>query len=1832
MPDFASAQSQLSAARNALAAAQLAASQAGAGLAETQESLDSALRGTPANRAGLEAAARRAQQSQASAQKAFEAARDAVATASGAFASFSNPQQNVARLSADSPFVLFPVRIETRFRTSPVRSAAAAAGSHELLVRIYPDDCSIDTFEPIFSQSELFNVKAYWMNIARAGGVEAQRRVAWRALVAAHGSGRAGWLADQFSLVNAGTLPLKASPSDEILVIPTNTALSAADASATAEYWQAVWIADGDSAKVTAANSALAAAVGASRAAELVAGYVPFNLSDAPLAPLKKADVAVQVAFAIFPPDPPTTVQSWSQAPQVRQFPDRFVVVGFNDGAQTLEAVGSPVTLPLYTGPDPTADPATGIHPVADGLFIPPQLKWMVDFDQAVAAGMGIAIPLTAQQYAAGFTRLLVVGLQLGLSTSEGSAALQELFAHHQASRNGFSIVPQGTPTHNSTGASAGAKDDADASFDDREQGALFTPVSDPTQKRDGQWLSEFLSLDSGFVSSVHGSGGMDQMRARAMQTALWPATWGYWMDTLFTPAAGATSVFSDDAIENTRSFFTSFVSGRGPLPAIRIAGQPYGILPTTAFSHIAWYDGGFLGTLAGLLRKLDAEWTTLSQSAAFVGKPGDPQQILLDILALQPSSVEYYSRNAEGLAQLFNMANRFALGPLWFAKLSNLGLEAQATALLQQLGYAGATPDLLNHFFLTDNPQIDTVIDDRALSETSPVRPYTDDGRNYLQWLSDAAASSLDTLRAETGFSGNQSPRALLYLFLRHALLLGFYDASYRLHRDAGFLTAPQLQAMRTEPSFVHVAEASGSSESRYAALYKTESRITGNTTQLVADYIGQQLGSASAAADLAAQVSALKILTDASTAELDRLFSEHVDTCSYRYDAWALGLVHQRIASLNAAGAKGQTPRGIYLGAYAWVENLRPSTAKKTTPQLPADLAAQFAGASPLLEDPDNGGYIFAPSLPQANASAVLRAGFLAAQSGGVDSGQLSVNLSSSRVRAALALIEGIRNGQSLGALLGYQFETVIHDAYSTAEVDKFIYPLRKAFPLVADALAPTKTDASVPIEAIEARNVIDGKKLVDQITTSGVLTYPWGVTGLPAASPTEQLALNGAADALRNSYDALADLALAEGVYQAVQGNYARVAGTSAAYATGDFPPEPEIVNTSPPGIGLTHRFGIQFRTGLAALPGATPRAQAEPAIDDWLTGVLPSLDQIGCTVAWSDPVTGAAQERRVTLADLGLRPLDAIYLLKTDDGQAMAELDDRIQRYAFTTWNPRPDAVVQIQYRNASGAISMFETGALLSNLRPLLLHSRPLRPTDIRRANDSTSADDAAVFVDASRITTPLASLTHLAAEIDSFLTTTLAPLLTDPAGNRAQIIAQVDSFLAQTIGFLERAARLAVPSSGWGFALNWLHTAFADIFAAVANLTARWTSKLMDFASALTAYDALPFATRNADRFSALQSAALLVSSKLDPLPPDPGTLRTSLPAKASTMQGRLQQFQAIQASGETSFASLYASVIALSTSEFDLAPFDVSPIGDRAIVIAQDIANVLGSQLSTANSRVASVNSALAAAQSQASQADRAATLVGACKALFGDDFQMIPEFGVSADQGTEWNNALNASTSGRLFTYAQTSLNIDFPADEWFYGAARVRQPLSRWESVLMLAAAFGRTPPAMTAMQLPFETGAPWLAVQFPETFPLSTDHLLYTCVYTQPFDPPARQCGVMIDEWTEVIPASTRDAAIAFNYNRPDNEPAQAILLVTSPSNGGNWQWAFLVDALNETLDLAKKRAVEPAFLDSTAYSRFLPATVTASTTYGITIATPITAANGVMETLQGGTNA
>jgi hypothetical protein len=1849
MADFLTARSHLASARSARDAAQAAVAAA----LERQKAIQVAQarrartagaddRAAGAERARLAAQAKEAAADVATARAQAARAAAAVAAALDVFAEFTDPRHNVSRLSDGLPFALLPVRLETRFATI----GSGDAVKTQLWVRIYPDDCWIDTFEPTLSATELANAQVYWQGMWRAGGIEADQRAAWRSLVAAHGSGRAGYIVDTYQPTNLAAQPAKAETTDEILVIPTQSPPAAPDAAAITAYWQANWLADGDLAKQAAARAALDAAVGAAHAADLIATYPPFNLADAPQPPLRKSDVALSMAFVVFPPDPPTKQAAWSQAPQVRQFPDRFIVLGYSGGSITLNALGGAVALPLYVGPDPSADPNTdptsAIHPDGGDLFVPDQLKWMVDFPAAVAAGVGLAIDLTAEQARAGFDRLIVLGLQLSAHDGDGKTALEELLRHHAAGRAGLALLPQGTPTHNTTGTGTGytKRDDPDQTFDDRKNAPLFTPTPDPLKKRDGQWVAELLGVDPAVFTGIHDSGGNDQMLARAMQRALWPATIGYWMDKLLTP------VFNDDAVANTWWFFTQFVSGRGAAPAIRIGGQPYGILPTTAFSRIGWLDEGprllgrpaseldYLRQLYKVLLAIDADWSTMSQAASYVGKPGDAHQLLLDIVGLHPASVEYYSRYAESLSELFNVANIWGLGPTFYQALLALDLQAAARALLATLGYTGTQqPNIFQHFFLRNADQITSVIDDRPLSETDPIRPYATGGRNYIRWLIDAANTSLNALSSEQGFIGGVTPTALLYLYLRHALMLGYYDTSYNLHKSAGVLSAVELAALKPEPAFVHVAESAPASESRFSALYKTESRITGDPTLLVSDYITHNLASLAQSAELKDQLDALAVLADAPTAQLERAFAEHIDLCTYRFDAWLLGLVNYQLQALRyGKGGNGKTPKtGVYLGAYAWLEDLRPRATLPPPIRLPIDLDAVFPGSPPILRDPTNGGYIHAPSLTHARTAAVLRSGYLA-NATPANPQVMAINLSSDRVRQALSLLEGIRNGQSLGALLGYRFERGLHDDHGLAEVDKFIYPMRKAFPLVADSLLPTQTPPDVPIEAIEARNVMDGRKLIAQIRASGVSSYPFGLTTLPAANAAEATALNSESNRLLDVYDAISDVALAEGVHQAVQGNFDRIGATLNAYSSGNFPPDPDVVQTPPSGIALTHRVAVHFSPSLAAPPNATPKAQAEPALDAWLEGVLPPLDQVGCLVTWTDPAS-VARQQAVTLADLGLRPIDVLALLKPDSLQQMTELDDRILRFVAATAAPRPDAVLKIDYLTApAGTVSLFEITALVRSLKTLLAGARPLQATDAMLQNDALPDQNATVFVDRARIAVPKAALDALSADVVAFLGT-LGPLVADPVANRDALVNGSDNFVDSAVALLERAARFNIPLSGWGFAFAWRQHAVTDLLAQVQQLVTRWNAKLSDFDARVAAYDLLPAATSDADRFQALRAAELDVATQLDPLPSAPATLRAQLDAKRAAFVAKRDQFAAILSSTGTTFTGFLAAVGALlPISGFDSVPFDLTSFGDRAVALAADLMTNLSGHGSAIDERRAAVQAQLDAHDVAGTAVAQAQALQTAARALLGDDFRIVPEFSLATTQGDEWANAVAASTSGALLSYLNTSLNIDFPVDEWLYGAARVRPMLRAWEKIVMLAGAFGRPEPSLVPVQFPYESAAPWLAMQYPSTYVLDSDRLLYTAQFMTPFDKTARQCGLLLDEWTEVIPATTRNTGITFNFARPDNEPPQAILLITPAAASGTWQWDDLVGAVEETLDLAKKRAVEPSQLDNTPYAPLLPATVMAVTLYAISITTNLAAANGALRFLEAARNA
>lgn len=1843
---------------------------------------------------------------------------------------FAQPQEQVEQLSDDTPFLLFPVRLETRFKTVTSR---AGGTQEQLWVRVFPDDCMVDSFEAELSESEVKSAVEFWSGMWKAGGVKLQERGAWRSLVASQGSGRAAWILKNADVMpqNAADKPKKVKETDVILVIPSDEDLTVAQRSTLETYWKTAWLSDGlKSATETAFNTFVSTLdISTEEASGLLKKYAPLNFLEKPVFPFKKNEVTLSVAFPVFKkPETLTTKQtSWTRAPKVNILPDRFVLIlddGSPDGPK--EHVGRAIPSPLTVGVDPSAEEADQLKQEDGDMKVGEEMRWMVDFERAVEWGMGFKIDLTPLQARAGFKRLTVLGLRLSTDAGEGKTLVEDLFSHHQFGKSGFSLLPQGTPTNNvedkSAGHSRSADADADASFDiylaDQDQ---FELSNDWSLKRDGQWLAEWLGISPAqFQRTLH-AGGKDQCHAKAMNTALWPATLGYLMDTMMQQVFDSdrdNRGFDDEAVVFTRWFFTNFVSGRGAAPAIRIGRQPYGILPVTDFSKMQGFQTGRFAAPQGIslpenwregmtelyriLSLMRTDWLFMSRRADFVGKAGDPHKTLMSVVGLHASSVEYYQRYMLGIEHLWNLQAINSVKPN-FATFQEAkkkmvasgddvgnaqGLDDNGMFFLHNKGYTGeAVPDILNKFFVPRQSLMKgPVVDDVPLSETDPIRVYTPSpdptqpelpGMNYIEWLIKAAGTSHETLRKEEGFLENKSPVALLYLLMRHALMEGYADAGWRIYFEAQLMNVAEVRAAKLEKPFIHIQENNKASESRWGHLYRAEPQVTGSDSMLMVDHVTSQVKlRALTARYVTEQIAALEHLKNASTAQLERVFAEHLDTVSYRLDAWLWGMKHFHLASMRFRQRDNEGPagvrQGVYVGAYGWLEEVKPEFKNLQPQQLNGDLAEIFNKPEEptLVKDSTNYGYIHAPSLNHAVTAAVLRN---ANKSYATDeeAETFAVNLSSERVRRALALLEGIRNGQSLAALLGYELERGLHDRYNESEMlflDGLIFDLRMAFPLVVNRLANTR-DQDGSIQSIEARNVVNGLSLIDHVKTSGNRNYPFGRTDLPAAESQAQAnAVSDEVERLLDIHDALADLAMAEGVHQVGLGNYDRAAATLDAFGKATFPVEPEVVQTPRSGVTLTHRVGIHLETGLISAPTDNPRVRTEPALNKWLKSILPLPENTGAWVTYFDAVSNSNKDIFITQALLQLQPLDLLHLLDMENEQAMTELDDRLEHYVRSQLDARPEADVTIGYTKPNiGKITFFELSPLLKSLRALMLSSRPLRPGDIALHEEASKDADKQVFFENSRGT----ALTGVIIDLNA-----LSGLLSNPASayaamkqryldmadlethiatpeagddvealkaalviKKQEIFDALDVLATTAAGHFHDISLFGIRAAGTGPVYDTRRSALTNIVKQVTELLDRWNQKSIDFTTLLNTYDTLPLTATDAERFELLaQLERLVTTTATVPLPDDlPAPVRLALDGKKTAFDNKQQAFENFLAALPDTMTGVRNGILQIVTppanpplplSAFDLNGIDMKKVeqemltfGADLLARADNLVKILQKQTTVANAKITEYNTA-------ADSATGVEALTQAAQAIFGEGYRMIPAFSVTPQQADEWANAV--SVSGDLTKFQSEQLTgdqqIDFPVDHWLYGVARVREKMGHWEKALLLSEAFGSRMPDLEPAQLPFWMDDRWMALQFrkpTETeadFKVDADRLLYTAAYAAPFDKNAFQCGLLIDEWTEVIPTRKETTGITFHYDRPNAEPPQAILLAMPSVFRGHWEWQDLVNSLNETWQMAQMRAVEPGFVDDTTYARFLPAAVMTVSTYLLTISTNLAVNN------------
>ena len=1536
---------------------------------------------------------------------------------------YRDPSGLIAELSDSTPFLLLPVRIETKF--------AEGADGDELRVRIFPDDIGIAHHERALTVAEEQAGELYWRTRAAGNAAEdpAEReratQGAWNLLATRHRPERATW-------IKLATLPR--------------------------------------------------------------------NWSD-----------RVQDPGELDFPKLVTKPSSFRDTPRSPVLPDRFAVV-LERGSASRTVFGRLIPDDLPLGPDPLQAEGTFTRKKETGrLEISGDLAWLVDFDAAEAAGMAVRVPLSASEASLGFERIFVLGVRLTSDPAESSKLVERLFESHRYSQ-GLSLLPQGTPTNNTEGASSGLLTPAEIieqSYALEHDTSPFPVASEPIAQTDGERLALALDIGLDAVKTLPNARRLDVAEAVAMERALFGATLGNFAKEMLE------GVLSPSDAREVERFLAEFVHGRGVLPALRVGSEPYGIVVTSSFddwvqSDLEREDGGdFWDRLLARLTKLKKTWTSaVSQSVRYIGRPKDangkaldPFDTLLRVVGQQASSVEYYSRTIVPDAYIRALAafggNDPDLVDNWVANAKNdriLELSAAEVPFDDRAKIFRVLP--LDQAERVVGPVIDgdpTV----PLSETAGIRAF--DGKlehNYIDWLASASSADLHAERF-TDDAGKHvaPPPALLYKLLRFAVLAELQGASEAF----AVRFRPEIFAQAPRPNEMPNIAAQVLMPAHYT---QVDAAKIGAPAQdrSVGDHLLEHARSPSPiqvkppeAAQLASMTSALRVLAKLPTARLERLFAEHVDVASYRLDAWLTGIFARRLKFQRTTliGA-----RGIHWGAFGWVENVVPAAKRVVDPALiPPELRSAVDGD--VVSYAANGGFVQAPSLMQAVTAAVLRNAYLT-HAEPEFAQRMTVNLSSARVRTALAYVEGLQNGQELGALLGYQLERGLHEGHPAVELDEFIYVLRERFPLISKKLTPAPSGTAA--EVVEARNVVNGYDLLDYTADKD---YPYQIAGLPVAGTDKANAIVAEVDRLRDAMDAVADLLLAESVHQVVQGNYARARGAVQSLCDGELPAVPEVAQTPRSGRSLTQRVVLLLdptkNTGWSA--PLSPRAAANAPLNHLFTTLLPSPSHIEWQVK-----AGENPPEFVTLATLGLEPLDVVLMSGERLGDGSSQLE-RLLVLDYRTLHATADDVVTLY----------FEKPAEVPEARALVFD-----PDRARAGKHS------------------LGSLHPLLKALRTLVT-----------GSRA---------LGARDFMLPTEAQVSHPENPNGY--DGSSAALKDLWELKARLE--------------TAHASLK---SESDQLAALTGtlAPLAAALEADPLLPVQSSWTLVLP----TLRSRLRSLC------RYGFAEALPQAELTITRNVALGAFTQSLATLDATLKRLDIAR---KALDIVFTNPLPVEPPARALELGSRVSARLLAYQDAGRAVLGGDFTAVPLFLAPPEARLELASALSPPIE-----------TDPLVIESWFQPLAKVRRALGPVSMLALYEEWLHERLLGFVPIQLPVEPGARWVGAEFGASVRADDVVSIAACGAKPDFASPLS--GLMLDEWTELVPGTTETTGIALNINRPNAVAPQALLLAVAPRQTGHWSLADLVAVLRDTLARAKLRAVEPEHVVY-PYASVLPAVTTA----------------------------
>ncbi|GAA2093889.1 hypothetical protein GCM10009841_03930 [Microlunatus panaciterrae] len=1473
---------------------------------------------------------------------------------------------------------------------------------------------------------------------------------------------------------------------------------------------------------------------------------------------------------------------TWTRAASSTVLPKRFAVFTISGGKAGKVTAGRPIPADLKLGLDPSGD--TFSLDEDGNLVVPDGLRWMSDFDEAEAKGMALRLTITAQEAEQGFDELLVLGLSDG-DAADAEARLTAMLDAHHYTADGLSVLPVGTATNNTEDDRAGysSTDDPDQAYPIERGPSLAATTNDS----DGSRLATALGIDTDVLAHVAGADGTDANDALLANQVLYPGTIGHALEEL------ASGLISRDARDRLRRYALAHVSGRGLLPAIRVDDQPYGLLPVLALSRFRTdlRDSGldaaapaerarqkkFEDTLLGLFRQLNRDWSTIRLGAdggpavkhahsPEVGQPGfDAQQHFLGMLGLEFSSVGSSYRFALNVADRGGVRGQPDLGlSFGVPPTEGTSVDTAATlgpfALMEHLEEVFRTAFGLPPASIPRDPSTG-----QASADWKPVLELLQTSRAYglrlltglwpLQgvvsvpahgtttgtgtWILNLLSLALTEVRART--EDDLANVGLAELLVRHALLAEARRAAADVLITRGLLSEEALAILGTSSLYQTWSAGTLSRTSAWGLLFTPVNRLAelgGAGVPVPADLDNRTMAEVVAALRPAVITDHRAAITTFAGLPADRMTAltrEHLDLCSYRLDAWLGGLAHRRLQILRA-----RRPRGAQIGAYGWVENLRRKPSAPPATAVPEALAG--LPGRPLISDPTGEGFIQTPSPTHAVTAAILRAAYRSQTAEGSFGNEMSVNLSSDRVRVALSLIDGVRAGNDLGALLGYRLERFLHEYYArpdtpqVVELDSAIFPLRRAYPTVA-AVAPGAEAVTEP-----TRYVVDGLALVRTLLdwveandpdAEGTLfqtlwahqaAYPWLTKpgALPPRAETDKLVgvLRGI-DAIADALDALADLTISETVHQLVRGNHARAAAVLAALSEGTAIPHPEVTDTPRTGLPISHKLILQLPAmsadpvvgpvGWEAVP-MTARAALEPAVNHWLGVLLGDPAKIRIRLNSGGLAPGAALPE-VSVADLGLQPLDLVALLADGFDSAVGTLTARVldqlrpaelppdQPGVVVADGPQTTATdswtIESLRAPAWGPLirSITDVAPLLEAAADLLGKSRPANASDYAAPEFTATAGDG---IDVDDLATRVQRLLDGARQ-DAVA---LARLLAEDGGLDSAVLDGDPAVWLGTLRTPVPADPAAEHPSAWLPMLDFTSGTPAERAERLARLDAFWAGR-----------DAWRTAAKAAQAYG----------------------IRVGLPRR-------------------------YLSRIQVSTELLQSAEVAFLDLAGRCRTAAATLA--------------------------AAPEPKPASTWTQAARDLLGDGLTLVPRVGLDPVRA-DLQTALDSHLVG------------PDDLDAWLEGAAAVRPGAADLAEVQLLAEALGRHSLTGEVAQLPHVDGTPWLGGALPD--PALLTGKVSVVIFGADQLPAAGSTGtaLLVDEWSESVPYREEVTGVALHYDQPDSTAPQAILVAVPPVLDQPWTLTDLAATLHDTLEIARNRMVEVEHLGASRYGQLLP---------------------------------